>query len=460
MCRSHVDEARARPAAGAAPACRPAAWRRAAISLVELLEVVGDARPSRAAGAPLRCAPRTSAQLRGRASRRSSWAASVSASRGSNSSPSSPSRSSSSYCGQPRRHRHRAAGHRAQDAAAARAPRRPRRPPRSSARAEVLRLASRRPAPANRTRSRRRRGSVGGRRRGRVARARSSRARRGRAGSRRSARRNRRSAPRSSSAENDDLGRSRPSPRAAAAEVGARVDHAVVAGEVALDQVARGGEARRAAVEPAEKQLDEAARDLGRENALGRSSGRCRRSARASGAARPRTRSGANGSCTCTKSSSARVEQLLDRARHVERQRHRPAAAGTGSDWPDREHRRAPGSSKSASGSDAAALDRSRATRARARASPTARRRARGGRAAQSSSESRSTKLVDLVAVLPGIGGDLRDREAAPCRAGTCPHGARLRSRASELIASAAAALRPSWASCSRQLRCFARAWR
>ena len=36
---------------------------------------------------------------------------------------------------------------------------------------------------------------------------------------------------------------------------------------------------------------------------------------------------GANGSCTCTKSSSARSMKLLDRARHVQRQRHRAAAA-------------------------------------------------------------------------------------------------------------------------------------
>ena len=49
---------------------------------------------------------------------------------------------------------------------------------------------------------------------------------------------------------------------------------------------------------------------------------------------------GANGSCTWTKSSSARVEQLLERARHVERQRHR-AAAPERQRLADGEHRRA-----------------------------------------------------------------------------------------------------------------------
>ncbi len=90
----------------AVPACRDL--------LEERLELVGHARPARGPGEP--CAMRDAKSLHqlGSAIRRSSCAASVSASRGSNSRPSSPSRSASSYCGQPRDHRHRAAGERAQ----------------------------------------------------------------------------------------------------------------------------------------------------------------------------------------------------------------------------------------------------------------------------------------------------------------------------------------------------------
>ena len=66
----------------------------------------------------------------------------------------------------------------------------------------------------------------------------------------------------------DDL--RRPTVRGRAAQqVGAGLDHAVLAGEVALDQVAGGGEAGRAPVEAAEQQLHHPAGHLRRDEALG-----------------------------------------------------------------------------------------------------------------------------------------------------------------------------------------------
>ena len=115
-------------------------------------------------------------------------------------------------------------------------------------------------------------------------------------------------------------------PRGALLEVGAGVDHGVVAGEVALDEVARGGEARGAPVEPPEQELDHLARHLGRDEALG---GRVEGAdvERARVAERGRRRAGRERLVHVQEVELGAVEQLLERGRHVERQRHRPAAA-------------------------------------------------------------------------------------------------------------------------------------
>ena len=68
-------------------------------ALVELLELVGHARPVDVRARGVRSRVAKPDRSFGSRSSRSSWAASVSASRGSNSRPSSPSRRSSSYCG-------------------------------------------------------------------------------------------------------------------------------------------------------------------------------------------------------------------------------------------------------------------------------------------------------------------------------------------------------------------------
>ena len=88
-------------------------------------------------------------------------------------------------------------------------------------------------------------------------------------GSRRSARRNSRSAPRSSWSQKAMFGSRPPSGSARSRRRGAGAQDAVVGGEDPLHQVARGLERRRAGVEAAEEQLDEAARHLRREHALG-----------------------------------------------------------------------------------------------------------------------------------------------------------------------------------------------
>ena len=102
---------------------------------------------------------------------------------------------------------------------------------------------------------------------------------------------------------------------------------------------------------------------------------------------------GANGSCTWRKSSSARSSRLLERARDVQRQRHR-AAAPERQRLPDGEHRgaarRRP---NSASGSERIALTVARPSRTSSRESDGATTTTRCPRA-HSSSESRSTKRL------------------------------------------------------------------
>ena len=164
----------------------------------------------------------------------------------------------------------------------------------------------------------------------------------------------------------------------------------VVAREVALDQVARRPEGRRAPVEAAEQAARPAARRPGRAEALGR---------RVEGADVERARVaqrgldalGANGSCTWTKSSARVSEQRLDRARHVERQRHRAAAPRrrNGIDCPTPSTSRSPASANTRPGLGAA-LTISRDSRISSRESDGATTQ-RGDRARQSSSESRST---------------------------------------------------------------------
>ena len=128
--------------------------------------------------------------------------------------------------------------------------------------------------------------------------------------------------------------------RGRCSQVGARRDHLVVAREEALDQVARGGEARGAAVEAAEQQLDQLARHLGREDALGGGvEGADVQRARV--AQRGRRRARRERLVHVHEVELGAVEQVLDRARHVERQRHRAAARGTGRLWPTRQHLRA-----------------------------------------------------------------------------------------------------------------------
>ena len=104
-------------------------------------------------------------------------------------------------------------------------------------------------------------------------------------------------------------------------QVGPGADDAVATGEVALDQVARGGEARRAAVQAAEQQLHEWPRHLGGDESLGR---------RVEGAhvQRPRVAEGGGRSARRERLMDVHevelgaLEQLLDRSRDVERDGH------------------------------------------------------------------------------------------------------------------------------------------
>ena len=230
--------------------------------------------------------------------------------------------SASSYCGQARRHRHGAAGHRAHAGGAARAPCRPtprRRCPRATC------TAPRSPAAARRscTRSRiaRASGTDGSlarqprpdRRLPRQLVRAACAARAGRSAARRAPPRPRRGSRRSRVS-------SRARPRR---EVGAGADHAVVAREVARHEVARDAEARGAPVEAAEQQLDDLAAGPGGEDALG---GRVEGADVERARVAQRGRGGARRERLVHVDEVERgvVEQGLDRARHVDRQRHRP----------------------------------------------------------------------------------------------------------------------------------------
>ena len=259
----------------------------------------------------------------GSAIRRSSWAASVSASRGSNSRPELAVAQRLLVLRQARDDRHRAAGegaqHQLRRGRCARGGRD--RDPRSR---EVLGLrAVRRPgerdAVAQPARQRHRRGA------GRVAQP----DRRvpvevGRQPPQRAQEQPQRAAL--LFGREHDLRRLTRLRRRARDEIGAGLDDAVVAGEVALDEVARGAEAGRAAVEAPEQQRDDPARDLRREEALG---------GRVEAADVQRARVAQRGRGGARRERLVHVhevelgvlEQILERARDVERQRHRAAAA-------------------------------------------------------------------------------------------------------------------------------------
>ena len=191
-------------------------------------------------------------------------------------------------------------------------------------------------------------------------------------------------------------------------QVGARMDDLVVAGEVALDQVARGDVARRAPVEAAEEQLDDLARDLRRDEALGgrvegadvqrlRVAQRRRRSAR-----RERL-------VHVHEVELGAVEQVLERARDVDRQRHGAAALE---------------GQRLAHGDDRGAArlveERVGIVAQRLHLRPAlAHELARVGRRDHDDAMAARTQLVrevldeavDLVMLLPGPRGDLSDRE-------------------------------------------------
>ena len=208
------------------------------------------------------------------------------------------------------------------------------------------------------------------------------------------------------------------------------MDHGVVAGEVALDQVAGGGEARGAAVEPAEEELHHLARHLGRDEALGGGvEGADVQRARV--AQRRRRRARRERLVHVDEVELGALEQLLERARHVERQRHRAAAPERQRLARRRAPRRSPGRPQSASGSDAQRLDRR---------APVADQLARVRRRDHHHAVAAPAQLVrqpldeavDLVVLLPGPRGYLRNSRTRGGYAAGVPEWARprrLRSR-------------------------------
>ena len=93
-CTKSREDRRLRTAGAPSGGVAPAGHRA-----VELLETARPRGPTRARGGPRRCARRSGRARAESVTSRSSWPASVSASRGSNRSPSSPSRTASSYSG-------------------------------------------------------------------------------------------------------------------------------------------------------------------------------------------------------------------------------------------------------------------------------------------------------------------------------------------------------------------------
>ena len=124
--------------------------------------------------------------------------------------------------------------------------------------------------------------------------------------------------------------------RGPALEIRTRADHGVVAREVALDQVAGRRVARRAAVEAPKEQLHHLARHLRRHEALG---GRVERADVQRSRVSQSGRRGARRKrlVHVHEVELGPVEEILQRARHVERHRHRAGAP----EWkrlPDRDH--------------------------------------------------------------------------------------------------------------------------
>ena len=209
-------------------------------------------------------------------------------------------------------------------------------------------------------------------------------------GSRRSARRKSRSAARSSSAENTISGGPSVGARRGRSEVGARADQPVVAGEEALHEVAGHAEAGGAPVEAAEQELHHAPRHLRREDPLG---GAWKRAhvQRARVAQRRRRRARRERLVHVHEVELGVLEQVLDRARHVERQRHRAAARRNGRLCPTASSEAPPRSREHRVRVRGQAARSARARRAPARASPTARPPPRGGRARRARRRARST---------------------------------------------------------------------
>ena len=184
--------------------------------------------------------------------------------------------------------------------------------------------------------------------------------------------------------------------------VGAGRDDRVLTGEEAAQQVGGRRVGRGARVEAPEDELHDLARDLRGDDALGR---------RVEGADVERARvaqggaghAGREGLVDVAQVERGALEEVGDRARDVDRQR-RPTAAG------QRRQRLAHGQHAHLARARARARRRARpcASRARARARTTARRRRRDARAGELVGDPRDER-VDVVAVLPRIGGDLGD---------------------------------------------------
>ena len=304
-------------AARGPPARGPASWRSAASSRVDRLDLVGDARPASSLRAPAP-RPRAACAARRRATTRSSCSASTSTSPGSKQQAevavarAPPRRPAGAPRAAPRRRRAPARARRARSPGRARRrPRcRPRRRPASSSSATV-------------TRSRRLERSVGDRAGARVDRSPPT-AGPPAAGA---ARAGRAAAPPRSSRSAKAIRTRSASRSARSSAVDARAQQAVARGEEALSSSARGlvADAVRASIRPKNSSTNWRATWV--------------ESTRSAGAWKEPTLSarewrsatdpalGAHGSCTCTKSSWAIEQHLLDRARDVDRRRRVDALA-------------------------------------------------------------------------------------------------------------------------------------
>jgi hypothetical protein len=114
------------------------------------------------------------------------------------------------------------------------------------------------------------------------------------------------------------------------------VDDVVIAREVALDQIAGGGVAGGAPVQAAEQQLDHLARELCRDEALGRRVERAHVE-RVRVSERRRRRAGRERLVHVKEVELGQLEQLFERPRHVQREGDRSTLAER-ERLPDGEH--------------------------------------------------------------------------------------------------------------------------